>query len=513
MPSFRSTLDRTIPQKGQKLSSGQMRRLLDQLGDDVDRIYGILDDVRRPEDYGAIGDGVSRTARSVLNVTTLAELHAYDGGVFWFADSIDNEMDWLAVQGAIYQGGLVVWRPRAQYVLNKNIEIRNGYVSFAGGPCELLFRDMQQIVDDGGNLVSNPSFEDGATGWQNTELAPRVDIVFSGGKASFVDPPVSFGPDDTHFGQFGQQMTLPKGRWSFRARVKMSEGASEGARGGRVMGMGIYKDGPGQGGWDWPQPLFALSATGATAFSPFDGWIGFDVEAAEDVQIWLTFTGFNCDWEVQEVRVSPFLMNYAIWCHGGYALVDPNGGVNLYDESVLTGCKIVGPAQEISPTYVGPVIDGILHKGFMLDGPRCNFVDVHVRNFRRGVTLGSQAYLNRFERCTIGACNECVHFQLGVTNAGENLRFTNCILFNSDLAVHAEGGGEWNFVNSSIDYCRRLVRLRRGALINFHGHHFEFDGGKTILHLKNVTEDFEGGEIVTGGTSGATGRVIRYVPP
>lgn len=531
MPSFRSTLDRAIPQKGQPLSSGQIRRLLDQLGDDIDRIYSILDDVRRPEDYGAIGDGASHPARNVLNVTTLAELQAYDGGVFWFADSLDNEMDWLAIQAAAYIGGLVLWRPKAVYVLNKNLEVRNGYVSFGGGPCELWFKGMKQVVDDGSNLVDDPTFQVGdgvtsapqwdseatdPTGWVNTPNAPRVDIIFGGGRASFVDPPVTpsdFTGATAHFGQFGQRIRLPPGKWSFRAKVKLSEGASEGYWGGRVVGMGLFRYAPGWGGWDWPSPSYALSASVAQAFSPFEGWIGFEVETLQEEMVWLTFSGFNCDWEVQEVRVSPFLMNYAIWCHGGYSIIDPNGGVNLYDESVMSGCKIMGPATLHSPTYEGPIIDGILHKGFTIDGPRCNFVDVHIRDFYRGVTLGTQAYLNRFERCTIGYCHEGVHFQLGATNAGENLRFSSCILFNCDLAVHAEGGAEWNFVNCSIDYCRRLVKLRRGAVVNFHGQHFEYDGGKTLLYLKNVTDAFESGEIITGGTSGATGRVIRYNPP
>ena len=516
-PNFASTLDRTIPQRGQPLSSGQVRKLLDQLGDDVDRIYGILDDVRRPEDYGAIGDGESHPARNALNVTTLAELQAYNGGVFWFADSIENEMDWLALQAALYHGGVVEGRPRAKYALHKGITIRNGFVQFNGRHCDWLFQRMTEIPDDGSNLVANPSFTDGGTGWQNTSLSPRVDVVFAGGKATFTDPPVTFLPGETHFGQFGQQLTIPAGKWTVKARVKLSEGASQGYWGARVLGMGFFRYGPGNGGWDWPHPLFNVSSAGVTVASPYDDWMYFDVETPEAVTLWLTFSGFNCDWEVQEVRISPFLMNYAVWCSGDYS-----GFGIRYDETTLSNFQIIGPATQLyGPdseqgtynNYAGPQVSGFLHKSFKFESPRSNLVNVHVRDFYRGVTFSDQAFLIRHEQCTIGYCAECIYFTPAVRNAGENLRFTNCIIFNAGLALHAAGGAEWNFVNSSIDYCRRLIKADKGAVIFFNNHHFEFNPAETKLFLKGVTSDFAAGATLTGGTSGATARIIRYVPP
>ncbi len=455
-----------------------------------------------PEDYGAIGDDTSRPAGTHLGLATLEELQEYNGGVFSFADSLDNEMDWLAVQAAFYAGKPVRWRENATYRLDKLLMVRNGRTQVFGGPCNLMFDQMAEIPDDGSNLLTNPSFDSGSTGWQNTALGPRVDVVFSGGKATFTDPPVTYAPDETHFGQFGQEVTIPAGYWTVRARVAMSEGASGGFRGGRIMGMGFYKDGPGVGGWDWGDPLYPISAAGATAASPFDGWIEMEVYAAAEVTAWFTFSGFNCDWEVQEARISPMLLNYAIWCSGDY-----DGSGYTFDETIFSNCQIFGPATGDLRDYTGPAIDGVLHKSFVAD-ERASFERVHIRNFRRGVVISDNNYLNRHEACSIGNCVETIYFKPGSRNAGENMRFTNCVLFNSDLAINADGGGEWNFVNCSIDYCRRLVYGNRGALINLHGHHFEFNPPETRIYLASVAGGFNDGETITGGTSGATALVI-----
>lgn len=465
-----------------------------------------------PEDFGAIGDGTSRPAGTYLGLGTLAELQAYRGGIYSFADSLTNEMDWLGLQAALWHGGYIHGRASATYILNKTVTVPSGTVQFDGRDCTLSFRDLSEGSDDGSNLLTNPSFDDGATGWQNTSLSPRVDVVFSGGKASFTDPAVTFAPDETHFGQFGQQVTIPAGKWTVRARVKLSEGASQGYWGSRVLGMGFFKDGPGVGGWAWPDPLYPISSAGASVGAPYDDWIQFDIEAPEEITAWLTFSGFNCDWEVQEARIGPFLMNFAVWCTGDFVEFD-----SRYDETTLRNFTIIGPALETVEAndrggtyneYAGPLVSGFLHKSFKGESSRSNLVNVHIRNFYRGVWFSDQAFLNRHEQCTIGYCAECVYFQPAVRNAGENYRFTNCIIFNSGLGVNAAGGAEWNFMGCSIDYCRRLIHAARGAVINLHGHHFEFDGAETRLYLASLTTPFVEGETITGGTSGATATII-----
>lgn len=454
------------------------------------------------EDFGAIGDGDSHPASDHLGVSTLAELQAYGGGIYSFADSIDNEMDYLSIQSALYHGGLVLGRPGAQYLCNKMLINRNGFAHFDGNNSDLLFTGQEEIADDGSNLLTNPSFDDGSTGWENTELEPRVDVVFSGGKATFTDPPVSYGPNETHFGQFGQQVTIPAGRWTVSAMVALSEGASAGARGSRVLGMSLYKDGPGQGGWGWPDPLYGLSAAGIDVGSPYEGEISFDVETPEEVTVWLTFSGFNCDWEVQSARISPFRENYAVWFTGDYT-----GAGYYFDASVWRNVQIIGPATAWENDYAGAAIDGLLNRSFVED-TRCNFDNVHVRRFRRGVVFGSNTYLNSVTNTTIGECYECLHFLAGSPNAGENFRFSNCIFFNSDLFLNASGGGEWNFFGSSTDYCRRLVYAREGAVMNFHGHHWEFRPAETRLYLQSVASAFTEDATLTGGSSGATATVL-----
>lgn len=456
-----------------------------------------------PEDYGAIGDGTSRPAGTHLGLATLAELQEYNGGVFSFADSLDNEMDWLAVQAAIYAGGEVVGRSGATYRLDKVLLVPNGTVLPRG--LNMSWANMTQVPDDGSNLITNPDFSLGSTGWQNTSLSPRIDAVFSGGKASVTDLPATGLPGETHFAQFGQLVTLPPGKWTVRATMKLSEGASAGARGARVAGFGFYKDGPGIGGWEYPDQLYTISRAGAQRYSPFDGTFSFDVEVLEEVEAWLTFSGFNCDWEVTFVRISPFLANYGVITTGDGVTNAP------YEETVWRDCTFTGPAQDIGYVYIGPDIDGILNTSWRGEGKRSSFENCHFRWFRYGSVYANQAFLVRHEGCTWGYCQEDVKFLDGAQNAGENLRFTNCILFNSGLAVAADGGGEWNFNGCSFDYCVSLVRALKGAVINLSNQHFEHHPVETRIYLASVTTPFTEDATLTGGSSGATARIIDYV--
>jgi hypothetical protein len=465
-----------------------------------------------PEDYGAIGDGEIHFAADALGVGGLLELQAWGGGIYSFATSIHDTMDYLGWQAALYAGGLVKAAANAEYVIDQTLIVRNGTVQIDGQMSTITFRHMAEIPDDGSNLLANPSFDAGGSNWQNTALSPRVDVVFSGGKAVFTDPPVTFTPGESHFGQFGQQLVLPKGRWTVEAYVKLTEGASGGFFGARTVGIGFFKDGPGQGGWAWPDPLFNISSAGASAFGPFEGVITFDVEAPENVTVWCTLSGFNCDWEVHWVRIRPFLMNFGVWCTGDYA-----GFGERYDETEISNLTVIGPALEQYGAdsrygtynhYAGPRVSGFLHKSFGGEGARANLRNVDINSWYRGVVFSDQAFLIRHEHCKISYCAECIYFTPAVRNAGENMRFTNCIIFNSGLAVNAQSGVEWNFVGCSMDFCRRMIVGRRGTLINFNNHHFEFNAIERRLYLTAPATGFAVGGIVTGGTSGATARIL-----
>jgi hypothetical protein len=83
-----------------------------------------------PEQFGAIGDGESHPAFEVLGVDTLEELQEWNNGMYAFADSIGNEMDWLGLQAALRAGGEVRGTPGAVYVANKTIAVWNGHVQW-----------------------------------------------------------------------------------------------------------------------------------------------------------------------------------------------------------------------------------------------------------------------------------------------------------------------------------------------------------------------------------------------
>lgn len=504
MFSRKSTIDRTIPQAGQKLSSSQMRTLFDQAGDDIDLIWQVLGNKSRPEDYGAIGDGQSHPARVALQVSTLAELRAYKGGIFAHADSIENEMDWLAWQAALYNGGVIVARSSAPYVLNKMLVNPNGYTVVEGNNCSLIFSDQPEVVDDGSNLLVNGDLEAGSTGWENTLLDNSKDLVFTGGKAVFTDPTivaVLTGADNS-FGAIGQQVTIPPGRWTCKMRVRLlTTGATAGYFGPPYAIMRFTPFGIGFGGYEWPSPF----AVGATAGPEFDGWLSVDIEVKETTTTWFMIQGGNCDWEVLEARISPWLPNFAVWFNGDFDIPS----LTRIDASLWENVRIYGPATQWQYGYQGPAVDGILHKGFMRD-VRCNLNNINIRRFRRGEVISDNAYLMIHNSVTIGYCAECVYFQDSAKNAGEQLRYTDSILFNSGLAINAEGGAEWNFTNSSIDYCTQLVSARKGAVLNFTNHHWEFSPPETRIYVSGIVAPFQPGKIMTGGTSGATAKVLQY---
>lgn len=459
---------------------------------------------RFPEDYGAVGDGTSRPASAALGVTTVEELQAYRGGMYAFADSIDNEMDYLGIQAALYAGGIVRGMPMAWYVVDHTLNVPNGRVSPDFTYCTLSWEGLGYIEDDGTNLVVDGDFSSDGSDWTNTLLEPAVDWTFTGGYAEWIDG----DPADAnaHFGQMGQQIHIPKGRYTIEATATITAGASAGRYGPPYVWVRFFADHVGQGQYEWPDPLDK-----GTDLSPGDDGVPtlifFDFEIPEDEgrTVWLTFGCGNADIKLEDVRIKPHRMNYAIWCSG-----DPmEHAQTTYedDDSTWTGGLLIGPNENFSPIYVGPEIGGILHKNFRSDGSRCNFVDVKIFKFHVGVTLSDHAYLNKFDSVNIGFCDTCVKFLLGSTNAAENYHFSSCILFNSRLAVHAEGGGEWYFWGSSWDYCRTFLKTDRGAYIASHGLHIEGHQAETYIPVEDWSA-FDDGETITGSTSGATARVI-----
>jgi hypothetical protein len=73
--------------------------------------------VANVKQYGAVGNGSSNPACAYLSLANLAALQAYNGGIFSFATSCTNQMDWLAMQ----------------YAVNK-LTSSGGSIKLSGGP-------------------------------------------------------------------------------------------------------------------------------------------------------------------------------------------------------------------------------------------------------------------------------------------------------------------------------------------------------------------------------------------
>ena len=465
---------------GRILFADQLNYLLDgQRNDLVDLPY-------------TFGDGSSHPASFVLNVTTLAELQAYNGGIFSFATAINDEMDWLGIQYALYNQRYVQLKRGATYILNRTLEVPNCFSQINAWGATLNFQNLVAASPVGPELISNGDFAASGTDWSNTTLTPRTDVVFAVGTATFTDPAPGAG---NSYGAFGQEVTIPAGRWRVAVHATLTPGASAGIAGPPYLNIDFFGTGVGTG--------TSTIDAGTSAGAEFDGDLTFDFGVEATTTAWLTIAGGNCDWVITSVSITPFLMNYAIFFNG-----DTTARTNVYEETVWTGGMIVGPATSWIGSYAGQQVGGVLCKSFnSADDGRANLREVHIRRFQYGITFSDQAFLNRIEGCTIGECFVDVRFLPGSQNAGENLRFTNCILFNSDRCIDAAGGAEWNFWGCSFDYSEQYVNASRGALLNFYGCHFESNpptvAPKFVLNGAS-TITMQGGELFQAG-DGTTG--------
>lgn len=83
---------------------------------------GLASSIAGVRDYGAIGEGNSHPACKHLNLPDLAALRRYNGGIYGFATSCSNEMDWLAAEAAI-AAGRDVFYPEGTFVNDRTITL------------------------------------------------------------------------------------------------------------------------------------------------------------------------------------------------------------------------------------------------------------------------------------------------------------------------------------------------------------------------------------------------------
>jgi hypothetical protein len=77
-------------------------------------------DIPNVRDYGAIGDGNSHPACQTLHLPSLSALQDWHAGRYRFANSCDNEMDWLAAKAAMAEGHNVFY-PEGMFVNDQTI--------------------------------------------------------------------------------------------------------------------------------------------------------------------------------------------------------------------------------------------------------------------------------------------------------------------------------------------------------------------------------------------------------
>lgn len=443
-----------------------------------------------PEDYGAVGDGGSHPAGDHLGVATLAQLREWNGGIYSFAESLDDEMDWLGIQAILYDNAVAVLRGEGQntYLMKRGLQVRNGMihtVDFSGS--RLDFTQMQATPASGGNLVTNGTFSSGS-GWSNTTLSPRTDWTFGGGFATWTDPGVGAG---SQFGQFGQQVTLPVGRWTVSATLNIQSGASAGFYGVPYLGFAFCLDGVGinYAGSPVTKSVTKNSEDSETISFSFEI---FDAPAT----VYLTFSGGNADLTVTDVVITDYFLNAAIWCNGA------NFGSQPFDSTIWRGGEIVGPGRDSG-------VRGFLHQTLESNDSRCNVYDANLTGFSGGQVFADQAFLEIISGGSTGECDPCLQFVANSQNAGENIRVSNHIFYNSGLILDLAGGGEFFFFGTSFDYSDKIIKARRAAVVRMHGVHIEVTPPSTTLRVINISADFTSGAILTGGTSGALATLIE----
>lgn len=470
----------------ERLTHGQMNELA--------RIADLgAGDIAMPEDYGAIGDGVSRRAGTYLGLANLAALQAYQDGIYSFAQSLDTEIDELGLQAMIYDP-----RPNkrlregAHYLINRGLHNRNAHIREVD--CRNATIDataMSAEAPGEENLVTNGDFATG-TGWTNTSLDPHADWTFGGGAAEFTDPYTPGNPSS--FGQFGQQVTLTEGKWTVRATLSIAEGASLGKLGRRYIGFGFFPDGVGLGGYATNHALYRST----TLYDHGSEALTLDVEVpeGETYTTWLVFTGGNADLTVDDISISAFRVNAAIWGDG----TNYGGDLPVVDACWWRNLTLIGPGMNSG-------VRGILRKSFTSGDKRLNLQDVDVTHFSGGHVFSDQAYLCIVRGGNTGFCNPCVQMLPGSFNAGENMRFSQHIFFNSGL-VFDLGGGLFRCTDCSMDFCDKFVEASRGAILTFAGEHFEANPPETFLLYDALSADFTVGATLTGGTSGAVATIV-----
>lgn len=178
---------------------------------------------------------------------------------------------------------------------------------------------------------------------------------------------------------------------------------------------------------------------------------------------------------------------------------------------VFERITLVGPGVRYSGTFDGLLINP---SAYSKDISNTTLDKVTIRKFGAGLGLGSNAYLMIFQALNIYNCATCIvdtvwaGIESVITNAGENIRFSECTFANSDSLARIYGMESYmSFDKCSFDYTggdstKNLDQweLKKQAIVlNYSNCHFE--SGNVSDGVKGIYfHCFSGGKVnIRGG--------------
>ena len=165
-----------------------------------------------------------------------------------------------------------------------------------------------------------------------------------------------------------------------------------------------------------------------------------------------------------------------------------------HDRHVFEGFELIGPGAQPTDT------NGLVFRaGVDAMSSRAQVRDCVVRGFGNAVTFGDRAYLISFAHSSFNDCHFVLNCPYGLTDAGENVSFDQCVLFNSYCLISNSAGFELKFTACSLDYADRIVWDNNG-LIDFMSCRVEIAPPKTVpFHNGTGRIDFHSGFFLING--------------
>jgi hypothetical protein len=392
--------------------------------------------------FGAIGDGYSHKAREFF--ATLEALQA----VYPFAKSLDQEMDYLAIQKALYTRMEINSPPMQYKCCNNDGDPQEPLIVVSGknrGHLNGSLLDYMTFVPrvETEYVNANRNFTDD-TGWYNSPVYTGASIVhatFGGGKAVMTDP---FGGEGAGgfgnpFYRFGEPVTIQPGNYVIRCKGKAIKGTSysHGNSNPPYFSVGFANNPDLEG--------YGPSVSGGADFSVVNEQlfeIRREIRFEEETSTYLTFTGGGyISFEITELTLTPVLLNCGL-------LSTRDGQPDPYPQQMLIGgFKLYGPGDHVVGAW------GIRHDSFKnKDGNHTNYHDVRVSGWDAGLYFGNGAYLIEHHNVYLIGNRRGIYMPAGIDNAGENNKFFGGQMSSNGTNIANFHNGGFTFYGTACDY-------------------------------------------------------------